>query len=397
VYLKDISLIRIELDINNKQSLYILLAKDGSISRLGHGHIDEPDQTLYIGETEEPLFEQLLSAVSPSWSQDLNHLYIIPNDDESQIKGAHCKLVIDFQFPDEFKRIEFHYGSDSEGLPPDIYDFIQTAIELTNNWIEKEYKYISPGMGSWGVTLGVSKLWARGLAKWLSDNFARELAELFASFGESAQVNQNKVIFKNEVFEMKAEVKNGPAKLADGVAVLGILVEISIIDKAMPSLTTRRLTTGAVGYGHGPMEAFQNAVSEWGGLVAQAIVGSCLERTGVTKRGCLRIGHHRICPGGTAFSGATADTIPSGWKWEQHARLLELINNKLPDLLPGDNLLHSISLTIMISPTGGIESGSVFFDANEFPEIIAVLRDFDWPITSGGYMFKQFYLIDRCI
>lgn len=68
MYLKDISLIRIELDINNKQSLYILLAKDGSISRLGHGHIDEPDQTLYIGETEEPLFEQLLSRISPSWS-----------------------------------------------------------------------------------------------------------------------------------------------------------------------------------------------------------------------------------------------------------------------------------------------------------------------------------------
>lgn len=237
-------------------------------------------------------------------------MYIIPNDDESQIKGAHCKLVIDFQFPDDFKRIEFHYGSDSEGLPSDINYFIKTAIVLTDN---------------------------------------------------------------------------------------GILVDISISDEAMPSLTTRRLTTGAVGYGHGSMEAFRNAVSEWSGLVAQAIVGSCLERTSVIKRDCLRIGHHRICPGGTKFSGATADTIPSGWKWEQHARLLELINNKLPELLPGDNLLHSISLTIMISPNGEIKSGSVFIDADEFPKIITVLRDFDWPITSEGYMFKQFYLIDRCI
>jgi hypothetical protein len=70
----------------------------------------------------------------------------------------------------------------------------------------------------------------------------------------------------------------------------------------MPSLTTRRLTTGVVGYGYGSMEAFRNAISEWGGLFAQAIVGSCLKQTGVTKRDCLRIGHHRIRPGGKNFA-----------------------------------------------------------------------------------------------
>jgi len=61
------------------------------------------------------------------------------------------------------------------------------------------------------------------------------------------------------------------------------------------------LTTGTVDYGNVNMEAFHNAVSLWGNLVAEAIVGSHLERTGATIRDCLRIGNHRVCPGGTAF------------------------------------------------------------------------------------------------
>jgi len=86
VNFKDISSLIIELDINNKESLFILLSKDGTVSRLGHGRIDEPDQTLYMGETEEPLFEQLFSKVSQSWSSCLNRSYLIPNDDENQIQ-----------------------------------------------------------------------------------------------------------------------------------------------------------------------------------------------------------------------------------------------------------------------------------------------------------------------
>jgi len=57
-------------------------------------------------------------------------------------------------------------------------------------------------------------MWARELAKWLSNNYANELAEWFTRFRHLAPVNQNKVSFNNEVYETKAEIENGPIKLA---------------------------------------------------------------------------------------------------------------------------------------------------------------------------------------
>lgn len=54
------------IDIDYVQSFVVLLEKDGTVNRFGYGHMNEPDQTFYIGNTDQSLFEQLLSMVRPT-------------------------------------------------------------------------------------------------------------------------------------------------------------------------------------------------------------------------------------------------------------------------------------------------------------------------------------------
>src|SRR5689334_2376454 len=90
----DIIAVNITLKVDEKQSLFILLAADGSINRLGTGKVNNQENDLFIGITKEPLFPELMKHLTDEMLQFLGG-YEIPDQ-----RGALCSLSIGLMFAD---------------------------------------------------------------------------------------------------------------------------------------------------------------------------------------------------------------------------------------------------------------------------------------------------------
>jgi hypothetical protein len=120
----------IHIEYEGRPVLVVLLARDGSINRMGNGTVNpEVDDTWYIGKVEEPLFDQLMM--------------VVPNDileyagayDPADRRGIECKCTIMFGHEDgRATQFEISYGSESEGPPLELQTIIRRAVELTDPW-----------------------------------------------------------------------------------------------------------------------------------------------------------------------------------------------------------------------------------------------------------------------
>ena len=129
--LEDIQTIAISIKVEQQPSLFILLSADGTINRLGTGTVDNKEKTLIIDMTKDGYFQKLRSKVNPSWFRNLG-VYDIPGK-----MGKKVELVIFFVFNDGSEgNLKFLYGSESQGPPQEIGQFIYAAVDLTNPWYE---------------------------------------------------------------------------------------------------------------------------------------------------------------------------------------------------------------------------------------------------------------------
>ena len=136
---ESITAILVDLEVNGKQSLFVLLADDGSVNRLGTGTADNTERDLYIGLAKEPLFERLRDQVQLDW-MSLQGEYDVPEK-----QGLPCTLTIRFAFGvGQEAGWRFRYGSESDGPPDDICGFVAEAVRLTNPWYE--HQRLSPGV-----------------------------------------------------------------------------------------------------------------------------------------------------------------------------------------------------------------------------------------------------------
>lgn len=128
----DITALSITLDINEKPSLFILLSADGSINRLGTGTLENTERELFIGRTDPAIFEAVRSHVTEAMLQSRGQAFQHQNP-----RGAPCKLTLNFQFKDGTSGgFAFLYGSESEGMPEDVVDFVTAAARETDPWYE---------------------------------------------------------------------------------------------------------------------------------------------------------------------------------------------------------------------------------------------------------------------
>jgi hypothetical protein len=144
----DIAAVHITLEVGGKQALFILLAADGSINRLGTGLIDNTENSLFIGITKEPLFAKLMRHLN---DEMLNYMggYDVPDQ-----RGVPCKLSIGLLFAHgDDNGFGFRYGSQSEGPPHEIVQFITAAVQLTDPWFERQKAMASRSKA------GVKKPW----------------------------------------------------------------------------------------------------------------------------------------------------------------------------------------------------------------------------------------------
>jgi len=128
----DVSGFSVALEVNGKNALFILLAADGSINRMGTGTLDNAEQELFIGITDNAVFETVRSLLTAEMWQYLGRTFQSPNP-----RGAPCKLTILVQCKDGTSNgCAFCYGADSQGPPKFVADFAIGAVRETDVWYE---------------------------------------------------------------------------------------------------------------------------------------------------------------------------------------------------------------------------------------------------------------------
>jgi len=123
----------IEVDISNKNSLAILLVKDGTINRKGSALADSTDNDLFMGITNEKIFDSLMKTVSDellSYSNKAN-----PFCDTAK---QTCRVKISFASNTSERTIDYCVNGTMNDLPAPIKEFIDNAIRITGTWYQTQ-------------------------------------------------------------------------------------------------------------------------------------------------------------------------------------------------------------------------------------------------------------------
>ena len=129
----DVDGIAISLTIDGKLSLFILLAEEGLINRMGTGSLIENEEELCIGRGDPSIFRQVRAQLTEGMLRALGREY-----EFGEIRGASCKLEIVFQFKDKTSDgLALLYGSESQGPPKDARDIVTAAVFLTETWYQE--------------------------------------------------------------------------------------------------------------------------------------------------------------------------------------------------------------------------------------------------------------------
>jgi hypothetical protein len=124
----------VSLKINDDVALFILLAEDGTVNRMGSGSITNTDRTMFIGINHEPLFSKFLARITPEMLQQQGG-YEVPNR-----KGAECelKILLGYRGSERTAGFKFIYGAESQGPPREISELVRYAAALTEPWHEEQ-------------------------------------------------------------------------------------------------------------------------------------------------------------------------------------------------------------------------------------------------------------------
>ncbi len=160
---------------------------------------------------------------------------------------------------------------------------------------------------------------------------------------------------------------------------VGLRVDASIDGVPQP------LSAGSIGVGENRDDAIDSAIFEWAQLVGVALLGA-LER----KPTELTAGVFSIYGGATGFRGSEG----TYWSDENHRQLLWSLASILDSLQSSPGEFHAIS--IMVEVRGGVsQRGECRVDGVVSPATLKAVSSFPWPFVSGGYLFKQFYVLTR--
>ena len=122
----------VSLDVGNKNALFIVLAKDGTICRRGNGNPNK-DLELIKGNSDLEHFQAFMMTVNEDILQFSGFF------EQTPIVGRPCKLMIVFSGPNgEEAGFKVEYGEDSQGPPADIVEMLINAVKLTDPWYEEE-------------------------------------------------------------------------------------------------------------------------------------------------------------------------------------------------------------------------------------------------------------------
>lgn len=129
----NLSGILVTLHVGDAQVLYIMVAADGTINRMGSSSEANAERDLFIGKASGDLFTELRRCVSRELLQWLGEF----SDPHPQ--GKSCRLTIGFRQDDGTELTSrWQYGIDSQGPPPEVSDFVRAALYVTQPWYEEQ-------------------------------------------------------------------------------------------------------------------------------------------------------------------------------------------------------------------------------------------------------------------
>ena len=127
----EIENVHISLVVNEEQVLALRVSKNGALNRMGDGSDDPKMRLMFMKRIEEPLFDRLMEVLSVDLLSMVGR-YTFPDP-----KGDLTQLLITLEGDNEAETgFEFVYGSDSEGPPEEIIDFVEYAVELSDPYWE---------------------------------------------------------------------------------------------------------------------------------------------------------------------------------------------------------------------------------------------------------------------
>lgn len=127
----DVMGISITLEIDGDLFLFILVADDGTTNRMGSGTFEDKSRHLFIGKTVPAIFEGVRSHVTRELLQ------ISGGFEHRDRRGATCDLTVEFKFKDGGESgFRFRYGSESEGPPQEVREFVTEAVRVTEPWYQ---------------------------------------------------------------------------------------------------------------------------------------------------------------------------------------------------------------------------------------------------------------------
>jgi hypothetical protein len=130
--------IHITHEIDGQQVLFLLLASDGLVNRMGNSSPNNRDFNLYIGRADG-LFDRLRGQIQPDWI-DRQGLY-----EHKTFVGAITTLTVALHGEGEkVVSFRFRYSEDARGPLPPLVPFVDFAIRLTDPWYMQQKSITKP-------------------------------------------------------------------------------------------------------------------------------------------------------------------------------------------------------------------------------------------------------------
>ncbi|HTN76506.1 MAG TPA: hypothetical protein VL096_14705, partial [Pirellulaceae bacterium] len=111
---------------------FVHFTSDGSLKRRGTGAVDDPHHELFSGQVPAPIFANLRDQITPELLAWCGHSYADPVP-----RGQIVQLLIGFKTANGAEALgAWEYGDESFEVPLEIYDFVATAVRLTDPWYD---------------------------------------------------------------------------------------------------------------------------------------------------------------------------------------------------------------------------------------------------------------------
>lgn len=119
----------VDVKVDNKQVLFIMLDNKGAINRIGDGSPDCQATDLFTGNSSQNGFRELLKLVNEDMLQFCGNIYDIPDKE-----GRTCEMTVMFSGIDLETGFKVIYGEHSQGPPRPVVDYVIKAVSLTEKW-----------------------------------------------------------------------------------------------------------------------------------------------------------------------------------------------------------------------------------------------------------------------